>query len=134
MPESQQVTLRVAPMPPRAGGHYDPRTRTLTMAEAMLDEDPRVVAAGMVHELHHAGDFELVALGLLDHDCVDFEGRAFEAQAKVTRAFWPDELPTGTDWEKGLTLTVMIYEQDGLDGLRAKVGGDAGYIERCGAA
>jgi hypothetical protein len=126
------VTLVVAPMQPRAGGHYDPRTRTLTMAEAMLAEDPRVVAAGLVHELQHAGDFDLIAVGLLDHDCVEFEARAFEAQARVTRAFWPDELPSGTDWEKGLALTVMIYEQDGLDGLRAKVGEDAGYQERCG--
>src|SRR5215213_9316233 len=78
-----RLTLRVAPLP--AGGHYEPRTGTLTMAEALLAEDPRVVAAGLVHELQHASAFDLIAVGLLQRDCAEQEIRAFEAQAIVTR-------------------------------------------------
>jgi hypothetical protein len=134
LPGTLYLTLLVAPLPPGAGGHYNPRTRTLTMTEALLVEDPRVLAAGLVHELQHALDFELAAGGILPRDCVDLEARAFESQARVTRAFWPDELPSGSDWERGLAMTVMIYEQDGLDGLRAMVRGVEGYRARCNAA
>jgi hypothetical protein len=50
-PDILHLTLRIVPLPESAGGHYDPRTRTVTMAEALLDEDPRVAAAVLVHEL-----------------------------------------------------------------------------------
>jgi hypothetical protein len=74
----------------------------------------------------------LIALGLLERDCADLEVRAFEAQAIVTRALWPDELPSGTDWERGLAMTVTTYESGGLDGIRTMVSGTPGYsAERC---
>lgn len=41
----------------------------------------------------------IIAAGLMEHDYIELESRAFESQAKVTRAFWPDELPNGSDWE-----------------------------------
>ena len=66
LPGALSLTLRVAALPPRAGGHYAPRTRTLTMAEALLTEDPRVMAVGLVHELRHAADLDQVRRGLLD--------------------------------------------------------------------
>jgi len=135
MPDVLHRTLTVAQMQPKAGGYYNPRTRTITMAEALLAEDPRVVAAALVHDLQHASDFDLIGVGLLDRDCIELEARAFEAQAKVTRAFWPDELPTDTDWEKGLAMTVQAYEAGGLDGLRALVESVPGYrAETCTAA
>lgn len=125
------VTLRVAPLPERAGD-YEPSTRTLTTAEALLSEDPRVMAAGLAHELTHASDFDLIAVGLPKPDGAELEVRAFEAQAIVTRVFWPDELPGGTDWEKGLTMVVMAYEAGGVDGIRAVVVAMPGYqAERC---
>src|SRR5215212_7268586 len=126
-PEILHLTLRVSPLPPMAGGHYDPRTRTLTMAEALLGEDPRVMAADLAHELTHASDFDLIAVGLLPRDCAELEVRAFEAQAVVTRALWPDELPSGSDWERGLAMIVMAYEAGGVDGLRAMVAGTPRY-------
>lgn len=131
LPWEMGLTLRVAPLPPRAGGHYNPRTRTLTMAEALLDEDPRVLAAGLVHELQHALDFELVAGGILPRDCVDLEARAFGAQARVVRAFWPDELPGGSEWEMGLAMIATTYEADGMDGLKALVRAVEGYRQEC---
>ena len=134
-PDILLLTLRVASLPPRAGRYYNPRTRTITMARTQLAEDPRVVAAGLVHELQHASDFDLIALGLMDRDCIELEARAFEAQANVTRAFWPDELPSVTDWEKGLAMTVQAHEAGGLDGLRALVESVPGYrAETCTAA
>src|SRR4051794_2629882 len=56
-PDTLHLTLVVAPMPPRAGGYYDADTRTLTLTKALLGEYPRVVAAGLAHELQHASDF-----------------------------------------------------------------------------
>jgi hypothetical protein len=128
------VTLAVAPLPTGAGGHYEPGALTLTIAEALLDEDPRVVAVGLVHELRHAQDFEIMAaLGLGRLDCAELEVRAFEAQALVSRAFWPDELPGGTDWEKGVAMAVRAYEAGGTDGIRAMVESVPEYeSERCG--
>src|SRR4051812_20137957 len=49
-PDVLHLTVRVAPLPPLAGGHYAPRTQTLTMAEALLAEDPRVLAAGLADQ------------------------------------------------------------------------------------
>src|SRR5438067_13233676 len=66
----------------------------VTMAEALLGEDPHVVTAGLVHELRHASDIDLIDVGLLSPDCVELEARAFEAQAIATRGLWPDELPS----------------------------------------
>lgn len=126
-PDILHVTLKVAPLPVLAGGHYEPRTHTLTMAEALLDEDPRVMAAGLAHELQHASDFDLIAVGLLDRNCPEVEVRAFEAQAIVTRALWPDELPTGSDWERGLAMIATAYEDGGTDGLRGMVERMPGY-------
>jgi hypothetical protein len=75
----------------------------------------------------------LIALGLLERDCVELEVRAIEAQAKITRAFSPSELPSGTDWEMGLAMAVRAHEVGGTDGLRAMVGAVPGYqAETCG--
>lgn len=104
---------------------------TLMIAEMLLVEDQRAVEAGLVHELRHASDFDLIAVGLLEPDCVELEARAFEAQAIVTRAFWPDDLPSGSDWEKGLAMNVATYESGGLDALRTRVGQTAGYRREC---
>jgi hypothetical protein len=131
LPGTLRLTLAVRALPPRSGGHYDPRRRIVTMGEALMSEDPRVLAAVLVHELHHASDFDLIAVGLLERDCVELEARAFEAQAIVTRVFWPDELPSGTDWEKGLAMNVTTYESGGIDGLRSWVAQTAGYRREC---
>jgi len=131
LPEALGLTLRVAALPPRAGGHYDPRTRTLTMAEELLSEDPRVLSVGLVHELRHAADLDQVARGLLTRDCLDWEARAFEAQAIVARALWPEELPAATEWERGIAGTVQLHDQGGVDGLRAWLEQSKEYRRMC---
>lgn len=119
LPEALRLTLRLATLPPRAGGHYNPRTRTVTMAEVLLSEDPRVLAVGLVHELRHATDIDQAALGLLPSDCLEWEARAFEAQAIVARALWPEQLPDATEWERGVAAIVQLHEQGGIDALRS---------------
>ena len=118
-------------MPPRAGGFYHVKARTLAVAEALLAEDPRLLAVGLVHELRHAADLDQVAGGLLSRDCLDWEARAFEAQAIVSRAFWPDQLPEATDWERGIAMTVRMYEQGGIDAIRAWLGQNQEYERLC---
>jgi hypothetical protein len=47
---------------------------------------------------------------------------------------WPDALPDGTDWKKGLSMVARSYEAGGMDGLRAMVRGMAAYQQRCEAS
>lgn len=133
LPESLGLILIVSSLPPRAGAHYQPSRRVVTVAPSLLAEDPRVVAAGLAHELQHANDFDLISAGLLELDCVELEARAFEAQATVTRGFWPEALPDGTEWERDLSRAVNIYEEHGIDGLRLMIHANAGYRDRCAA-
>ena len=131
LPEALQLTLRVAALPPRAGGHYNPRTRTLTMADSLLAEDPRVLAIGLVHELRHAADLDMVARGQMTRDCLDWEARAFEAQAIVARALWPEQLPDATEWERGISATAQMHDQGGIDALRAWLDQSQEYQRMC---
>ena len=131
LPRALSLTLRVAALPPRAGGHYNPRARTVTMAEALLSEDPRVLAVGLVHELRHATDLDQQALGLLSTDCLTWEARAFESQAIVARALWPEQLPDGTEWERGIAATVQLHEQGGITALRAWLEEGQAYQRMC---
>jgi hypothetical protein len=129
-PDMLKLTLVVADLP-IAAANFEHRRRTVTVTAKMLEEDPRVVAAALAHELQHAADFDLVALGTLPKDCVDLEARAFEATAIVTRGFWPDELPDGTDWERGIAIATQAYESGGMDGLRTMVREMVGYERQC---
>ena len=118
--------IEVGPLPATIEAGWQPDRRPIVEAEDLLAEDPRLLAAVLVHELRHASHFDLVAVGLLAPDCVELE-----AQAIVTRAFWPDKLPDGSDWEKGLAMTGTTHENSGLDGLREWVGQTVGYQREC---
>ena len=109
------------------------RTRTVTVAEAVIAEDTRVVAVVLAHELQHTLDRKRSALGLLDLDCVALEVRGFEAQAITTRLFWPDDLPNATSLERHIALVVRDYERDGTAAIAARLAGDAIYRETCAA-
>jgi hypothetical protein len=125
------LTLAVAELRQGPAGLYDQRSRTVTIAEAMIGEDPRAVAVIMVHELQHALDLKRVVLDLLDRDCLALEVRGFEAQAVVTRLFWPDALPKGTALERNIAAVVRDYERNGPAGVAARLAGDASYRESC---
>jgi hypothetical protein len=131
LPDALKLTLAIGSLPPGAGGHYEPSRRTLTLADVLLAEDPRVLAAGLVHELRHAADFDQIDAGQLTADCIELESRAFVAQAIVTRALWPDELPDGSVWERGLASNVTLYESGGPDAIRDWVGQSIGYQQVC---
>lgn len=131
LPEQLGLTLAMAELPPGAGGRYEPRSRTVTVSLAVIDEDPRVVAVVLAHELQHAIDFKRRALGLLDISCAALEVRAFEAQARVTRLLWPDELPSRTPWERGLAGVIRDLDQGGPAAVAARLGASPGYRESC---
>jgi hypothetical protein len=131
LPDSLGLTLAVAELPRGAAGQYDPRSRTVTIAEALVAEDPRALAVVTAHELQHALDLRRVALDLLGRDCLALEVRGFEAQAVVTRQFWPDELPKGTALERNIAAVVRDYERNGPAGVAARLAGDSAYRESC---
>jgi hypothetical protein len=64
------------------------------------------------------GGGHVLALKLLEPDCLALEVRGFEAQAVVTRLFWPDDLPSGTALERNIAAAVRDSEQDGRQALR----------------
>jgi hypothetical protein len=101
------------------------------VARAVIAEDPRVIAVVLAHELQHALDQKRIALGLLDPDCLSLEVRGFEAQARVTRLLWPDELPNATALEQHVALVARDLERDGSAGIAARVAEDARYREAC---
>jgi hypothetical protein len=51
------------------------------IAEPALTEGRHFTAAALAHELSHAGDADLIAVGLLEPDGLEREARGFEAQA-----------------------------------------------------
>jgi hypothetical protein len=87
----------------------------VTIAEAALAEDPGFIAAALAHRLRHASDADLVAVGLLEPDCLERGARGFEAQAQIARALWPDELPSGTWLEREQAAPVMERDRAGLE-------------------
>jgi hypothetical protein len=125
------LTLDVGPLPAGRLGRYVPSTRTITIAEATLSEDPRFVATVIAHELRHVDDADLVALGLLSADCLEMEARGFASQAIVARALWSDQLPQRTEVEQQLSALVHQFEAEGVVGLRRTLAGDAEYHDHC---
>jgi hypothetical protein len=127
------LTLAVNSLRPGLAGRYNIPTRTVTIAEAALAEDPTFVAAALAHEVKHADDADFVSLGLLAPDCQEIEARGFEVQAQIARAFWPDRLPTRTDFEREQAMLVNLYDQGGLDAIRRRVAQHPGYRQACAA-
>jgi hypothetical protein len=122
-----RLVVEVGPLPAGAAGRYQPARRTVTVSEALLAEDVRVVAALLAHELQHASDADLVAVGLLAADCLALEVRGYQAQAAVGRALYPEELPSGTVAEQQLAGVVAAWETGGADLLRERIAADVLY-------
>ena len=131
LPESLGLTLVVATLPRNGAGRYDPNTRTVTVAERLRGESPEALALVLVHEMQHAVDHKRRILGLLDVDCIGFEVRGFVAASQVARAFWPDQLPDETPFEREIAAMVSDYEANGTAGLAARVAGTGGYRQSC---
>ena len=80
--------------------------RTILVAEDMLDEDPRVVAAALVHELAHAEQARQARERpeMVTQDCVDREVAAHQDQVRVWALAWPEgEMPRRTKQEARFT-------------------------------
>jgi hypothetical protein len=130
---SSLVTIVVEPLDPRTPAAYTQLTRTITISEALAADDPRVVASALAHELQHSVAIDLALLGLLPGDCLTIESRGFATQAVVARALYGDELPRGTQLERGLGVIVRRYERLGVDGYRAWLAESPSYRETCAA-
>ena len=130
-PDARSLTLLVRRLPDGTDARYDRGRRTVQVSDAVLAEDPRIVAVILAHELGHAAGLEWIAQGAVTLDCLGIETRGFEIEATVARAFWPGELPDGTDRERDLAVTVQEYERNGVDGLRAQLVSDATCQEQC---
>ena len=125
------LSLRVGELRQGLAGSYNIPSRTVTISEAAMREDPRFVAAALAHEIKHGDDADFVGLGLLNADCQEIEARGFEVQAQIARAFWPDDLPTRTEFERELATLVGLHERGGLDAIRSWVAGHSGYRQAC---
>jgi hypothetical protein len=129
LPESLGLTLAVGELPGGAVGRD--QGRTVTIAESVIGEDPRVVAVVLAHELQHALDRKRQALDVLDADCLALEVRGFEVQAIVTRQFWPDDVPNGTRTERAVAAVIRDVEANGPAGVAARLAGDVVYRQAC---
>lgn len=127
------LTYDFVPLPTIFYGAYQRRAKRILLNSRLLDEDATVLASVIAHELRHAQDYDLIARGALSADCADLEVRAFEAQSRSWRTFWPTDPPTSTRVEQDLTRVAIIYEDDGVDGLRQMVGGASFYQRECTA-
>ena len=93
---SRFVSVEVAQVRGDGVASYDIHRRTVTVAETALDEDPRMVAAVLAHELRHSIDIDLALLGFVPGDCLTIEARGFATQAVVGRELYGGELPSAT--------------------------------------
>src|SRR4051794_24922621 len=73
--QALHLTLAVADLRPGLAGKYTIPTRTVTISEASMREDPKFVAAALAHEIKHGDDADFVGLGLLEPDCLTLEAR-----------------------------------------------------------
>jgi hypothetical protein len=124
------LNLAVRRLPAGMDARYDRGRRTVTVAEATMAESPRAVAAILVHKLRHTVDLKWVAAGAVVVDYLEIEARGFEAEAVVTRAFWPEQLPDSTDAERDLATIVESFERGGIADLRAQLMRDGMYEQQ----
>lgn len=131
------TAIVVEPLPAGLEAGWDGPRRRIVVAERIVGEDPRALAAVLAHEITHAvqDDRRRRGMDLLGADCVGREVEAFQAQASVWRSFWSDgDLPSGTDLERLLTEAAEIDRSDPWYGLRGWLESRAGYGERCAQA
>ena len=124
------MQLLLATLPPGQLLQYNLRARTITLTDRLLGEDASAVATVVAHELQHVRDKDAMARGEAHYDCLDFEVRAFEAQALVWRTLRP-ELPARTPIERELSGAARIYDRQGTEGLREAVARVPFYQQAC---
>jgi len=120
----------VGPLPKGTSGRYTPVLNTIVVNAAAMDEDPRAIAAVIVHELTHAGQVKILGEGG-ERDCVHMEVDAFRVQSLARSAFWEDDPPAGTGLERELSWIAHIVATDGEPGLYKLVVDTPGYQQEC---
>jgi hypothetical protein len=129
--DASGTTIVVGALPRgRLAVYYLP-SRRIIVSTAALGEDATVLASIIAHELQHVADRDRMRLGRVQLDCVEREVRAFDAQARVWRTFWPDTLLDGTQVERDIAEVTLTQEASGLDGIRGLLMSSPGYQSQC---
>jgi hypothetical protein len=129
--DASGATIVVGPLPRGRLGVYFLPTRRIIVSTAALGEDATVLASIIAHELQHVADRDQMRLGRVQLDCVEREVRAFDAQVRVWRTFWPDSLPNATQVERDIAEVTLAQEASGPDGIRGLLTASPGYQAQC---
>lgn len=129
------ATIEVWRLPLSHGGGWEPAGRRIGIAEHLLGEDPRLLAAMLVHEITHAEQErewrerpELFGLG-----CLEREVGAHQAEARVWWLAWPDgSMPRRTLAEWHLTYLAELELAEPGAAIERWVRSQAGYRRACG--
>lgn len=131
--ESTGIPITTAPMPPQQRGGFefgDGKEPKITLNSSVLNEDPKVVATILSHELWHVS--QILIQKSTSADCVRLEFEAFKISSAVWIVFFPDgELPVGTALERELTGIANIGMTQGDPRIYKMVVDNRGYQEQC---
>lgn len=122
------MRLTAGELPPGVYGRYWRGNNAVVIADRLLTEDSRPVAAVLAHELVQA---QQQAEGI-PTDCVLKEVDAIQAQALAWSMLWGGAPPTGAALERRLTRLAELNDAEGVTGLYAYVVDNDLYREKCG--
>jgi hypothetical protein len=128
--ERPGVRIVVGPLAAGVNARYTPVGDTIVVSPRLLDEDPRTIAAVLVHELTHVGQVRILG-EWGGRDCVHMEVEAFRTQSVVWAAFWDDHPPRGTRLERELTMIGQVVAENGEPGLYKLVVDTPDYQKNC---
>jgi hypothetical protein len=93
----------------------------ITVNKDVMNEDRRVLAAILAHEITHASQPVMRSNGDLIN-CIEAEVEAYAIQAKVWSAFWGEAFRPGqTKWERSMNYVEETWKRSGENGLRSLV-------------
>jgi hypothetical protein len=130
--ETTDVKVTVGDLRPNVGGELrsvakidgDKATivdSEITVNKDVMNEDRRVLAAILAHEITHASQPVMRSNGDLIN-CIEAEVEAYAIQAKVWSAFWGEAFRPGqTKWERSMNYVEETWKRSGENGLRSLV-------------
>jgi Zn-dependent protease with chaperone function len=123
------VAIVVGPVPLDGYAQYQPSRRQVVVSRAIVDEDPRALAAVLTHELMHV---KQGLQGLLkSRDCALLEAWAFAFQSDVWWTLTGGAMPTGTALEADLTRIAGLAHRGGVTGLYEALAGEPALGQYC---
>ena len=130
--ETTDVKVTVGDLRPNVGGELrsvakiddDKATivdSEITVNKDVMNEDRRVLAAILAHEIIHASQPVMRSNGDLIN-CIEAEVEAYAIQAQVWSSFWSQAFRPGqTKWERSMNYVEETWKRSGESGLRSLV-------------